>query len=123
MAIDQEKWTRLIAKLIADTQNRKIVWRELAVPEPTTGNLLAFALNQTSTYLAEFYGQAFRFDVQKPGSLARDPAQAFKLSIATKDGTVLRIVPVTSGLSDLRQTVEDQVSKVDEFVARYLANG
>jgi hypothetical protein len=119
MAIDQEQWTRLVAKLIADTQGRKVLWKELAKPEPGT---IAAVFMPGPTYVAEFNGQAFRFDNKKNAFGTTRTGSDLQLSIANKEGAVLRVVPVSTGLPDLRQAIEDQLSRVDEFVKRYLGN-
>lgn len=124
MEIDNEKWTRVVAKLIVDTRNRNIRWKLFATSAPasTQNSLAAMMARPVTVYLAEFNEQAFRLEVQQVNTMFSEKPNSptYKLSIAKSDGIILRIIPITSGLPDLAQAIDDQLSQVDEFVARYL---
>jgi hypothetical protein len=125
MEIDNEKWTRVVAKLIVDTRKRTIKWKLFAASDPTTSenSLAAIMARPVKIYLAEFNEQAFRLEIHELNALSsfgKPPGPTYKLSIAKSDGTVLRLIPITSGLFDLAQAIDDQLSQVDEFVMRYL---
>ena len=123
MEIDNEKWTRVVAKLIVDTRNRSIRWKifDISAPTSTENSLAALMARSVTNYLAEFNGQAFRLEVHQINAFSiGKPATTYKLSIANSNGVILRLIPITSGLADLAQAVDDQLSQVDEFVTRYL---
>ena len=125
MEIDNEKWTRVVAKLIVDTRQRGIRWQLFSDSlRGSEGGLASVVSRQRKVYLAEFNEQAFHFEVLHPSPWAtvKESGISYKLSIATREGVVLRSIPITSGLSDLAQAIEDQLSQVDEFVTRFLNN-
>lgn len=123
MEIDNERWTRVVAKLIVDTRNRSIRWKlfDVSTPTPTENRLAALMIPTGTNYLAEFNDQAFRLEVHQPNAFSiGKTTPTYKLSIAKTNGTVLRPIPITSGLADLAQAIDDQLSQIDEFVTRYL---
>jgi len=123
MEIDNERWTRVVAKLIVDTRQRSIRWRLISDTHRGSENSLSSVIGrQRKVYLAEFNEQAFHFEVLHPSPWAtvKDSGITYKLGIANQEGIVLRPIPITSGLADLAQAIEDQLSQVDEFVTRFL---
>lgn len=127
MAIDDEKWIRLVAKLIADTQDRRVRWKLFTpLPEDPSAGIAALLAAQDSvggrisaTYLALVDDRAFRLDAYEGMGLLSF-GSSYRLSIAKPDGKILRKVPVTSGLTDLMRAIDDQLAQVDEFVENYL---
>jgi hypothetical protein len=124
MAIEDEKWTRLLAKLIVDTQTGAIKWKGVAVeklkPENPSNNLLFnLVASIETTYLCSVGEHAFRFDVlfQSPFS----KTVPYSLNISDLSGRVLKRVPIQAGLDSLSRAITDQISGVDEFLDKYLS--
>lgn len=118
---DDDKWPRLVAKLIADTRGRQVKWT--AAGSEQSNNALIIALAQSTgphkSYVAPFEDKGFKMDLmtEKDGLVTK---RLWRLSIATPDGKVIKQLPVSSGLGDLARAIEDQVAQVDEFLDKYL---
>lgn len=118
-AEDDDKWTRVVAKLITDTRGRHVKWTSLT---SDSTNALAITLAQaTSSYLASIDDKGFRMDyvTEREGALSK---RMWRLSIVNAQGALIKRVPVTSGLSDLARAIQDQIAQVDEFLDKYLSS-
>lgn len=116
---DVDKWALLVAKLISDTRSRTVKWRNLTDGSTLEPISLALGNAPLKSYFANFDDKGFRMDLanEKEGGLVR---RAWRLSIASSDGKVVKRLPSTSALSDLARAIEDQLSQVDEFLDKYL---
>lgn len=119
-ADDEDKWVRLVAKLISDTRGRQIKWKPLPL-DSTVGAAIAVASgkNPLTTYFASVGEKGFRMDLvdEREGLVTK---RGWRLSIASAEGKPIKRLPISSGLSDLVRAIEDQIAQVDEFLDQYL---
>lgn len=122
MANDEDRWTRLVGKLIADTRSRKIRWTAISVPSATaTGGFSSLIAKRVLTsHFANFEEKGFRLDQIEELGASFTRQVSFALSIADAEANRIKQLPASSGLNDLYRAIEDQISQVDEFLDKYL---
>jgi hypothetical protein len=121
MATEDDKWPRLLAKLIADTRDRSVRWKAVpvgAARDNSGPSTLGISTNVAS-YFADLGDRGFRLDVgEVRGGFFAGATQT--LSIAMPDGRAIKKLPIRAGLVDLQRAIEDQIAQVDEFIENYL---